>query len=215
MKAPPIEAIVILGMLAVLLVAIATRVLRGSRAMTPTKGTEPPHDEDGDENDEDARAHPFDGACRYCHRPGGFPMPQLRLERPLFDRVLRRFGVISLQRWRIDLEPGLDAPTDLCELHQAMARSLLEGRLAKLQGQYAEFAEGQFRETYRFVDSGLLLLLREQALDDESARSNAVVFSKRTSAAVRPRAAVDRRDGLGQNARHDDDRFLPPHDGRP
>lgn len=108
----------------------------------------------------------LDRACRYCGKPGGFPVPQMMLVRPMADWMYRRLGVVPLRRWRVEVNPGVEAPTHLCEVHQEMARGHLERRLAESHVEYAAFCEKQILDMHDFAESGLDALMKKNAKRD-------------------------------------------------
>lgn len=101
--------------------------------------------------------------CRYCDRPGGFPVPQLKLRLPLFDSLYRRLGMVPMRQWYLDVEPEVDVPSDLCLVHQTMARGHLERELAKGQVEYAEFCDQQLQRLHSYGEQGLHARMEEDA----------------------------------------------------
>lgn len=95
------------------------------------------------------------GLCLYCDRPATRQVPQVQLVLSWFDRLYRKFNRVPANEWVIDVHPDLRFPHLLCEQHQPIARSYLEGVIAEEQAAYAHFVEKQRRDMYEFVSHGL------------------------------------------------------------
>lgn len=100
--------------------------------------------------------------CRYCDKPAEFAVPRLKQIRPLFDVLYRYLNVVPVHRWKIEIEPPIDVPHELCEAHHAIARGHLEKKIAENQVDYAAFVERQRNEMYEFEQYAL----DERMLDD-------------------------------------------------
>ena len=100
--------------------------------------------------------------CLYCDKPADHVVPQLKQLQPLLDPLYRYLNVVPVNRWKIELEPGIEVPQDVCRVHHAIARSHLERKIAENQVDYASFVERQRHEMYEFVEYSL----DERMLDD-------------------------------------------------
>jgi hypothetical protein len=119
---------------------------------------------------EQARARRETGACLYCSLPASRATPRLVPVRPLLDPLYRRLGAVPVNRWRLELEPGTDAPIDVCEAHQSLARAHLERRVAEVQVEYAAFVERQRAQLYEFGAYGLDERMAREASDTRRGR---------------------------------------------
>lgn len=95
------------------------------------------------------------GLCLYCDRPATRQVPQVRLVLSIFDWLYRKMNRVPANEWQIDVHPDVRFPHLLCDQHQPIARSYLEGFVADEQSGYARFVEKQRVSMYTYVSHGL------------------------------------------------------------
>jgi hypothetical protein len=141
-----------------------------TRATDSTPPSLPPPNDDRltarEKRQEEIRRHVgshFDRRhCLYCTFQALKPMPVFKPVRSIFDAALRRLGVSRLDRWYVEINPGIESPQVLCERHFERARGLMELELAEVSAEGAAFMDKLRRrvQTYETYE------LDEQLLND-------------------------------------------------
>jgi len=117
------------------------------------------------------------GLCLYCDRPATRQVPQVMLVLSWFDRLYRKMNRVPANEWEIDVHPDVRVPHLLCDQHQPIARSHIEGYIADESASYARFVEKQRRDMYEFTAHAL----DERMLADATAIKSAGTRSGRRS----------------------------------
>jgi hypothetical protein len=115
-----------------------------------------------EQRQEDIRIRYETRMCLYCDKTASHVIPQLKQIRPVLDPLYRYLNVVPVNRWKIEVDLGIEAARPLCETHHSIARSHLERRVAENQVDYAAFVERQRHEMYEFEAHAL----DERMLDD-------------------------------------------------
>lgn len=94
--------------------------------------------------------------CRYCDTKAAFRAPRIVAERPWFDIVLRKLGVVAAVRFTLQLQDrDLDAPVVHCSLHHERARALCGIEIGQAQASYAEWLDGRVVRILNFHARGM------------------------------------------------------------
>lgn len=130
------------------------------------------------------------GRCLYCERPATRQVPQVMLVLSLFDRLYRKMNRVPANEWVIEVHPDVRHPHLLCDQHQPIARSYLEGHIAEEQASYAHYVEKQRRDMYEYISHGLDEKMLADAnairgLDDKRGRRTKTLAANDTSNNVR------------------------------
>lgn len=91
----------------------------------------------------DLRERDKTGLCRYCDAPAKRQVPRNVPVAHALDPLLRRFNVLVMLKYKLELEAPLDEgiPEVLCDAHRESARGHIDRRIAEDIAEVAEFAE--------------------------------------------------------------------------
>lgn len=110
-----------------------------------------------------------DGLCRIagCGRHAQHRAPRIVSVRPTHDWLLRRLGATPMVKFQLQMQPKeLDAPVDLCEDHQALARCALEIELGEIPSRYARLNNDVLRHMTSYHRNELYTRLESDAMED-------------------------------------------------
>lgn len=168
------EPLVIVGVLfmAFMVLAVLIKTVRGPAKVVPAEvamtalderssGTIPPPAERVDDPKtpplsarearwEVLRVRRKDGLCRHCDDEARYPMPVLVRQSSLFDWVYRRLNVVSLNRYKLVINPGTDAPAELCGLCRDIVCGRKEKEIVEVAAETAGFFDKQRMRVYVF-----------------------------------------------------------------
>jgi len=138
-----------------------------------------------------APAAPFDaarervarGECRFCGERAEHRKPAVVHARPLFDGLLRRFGIVPVVQPQLRLDAlSLDAPVELCRACRERARALVEVKISEWPAEYARFIDVRTRDLNSFMQTELYARMEA----DQQADSKRTPRARRAAAATAP-----------------------------
>jgi hypothetical protein len=131
----------------------------------------------------DLRERDKTGLCRYCDAPAKRQVPTAPPVAHVLDPILRRFNVLVMLRYRLELEAPLDqgVPEVLCDAHRESARGHIDRRIADDMAELAEFAE---KRRARMLEFTMYELDEKMRADADAMRQKKT--PKRTSVVERP-----------------------------